>query len=1036
MTKKIEIFIVETFVLIIFSGSHLLLYKMSPKRTFLTPTVSLAVSSSLIIAASAVEPPISPTASISSIGNFRVVAGTTPSPLTYTLADTAAADQDLDISIVPFMLGGNPAQPYGSLVSLTQAGQADEALSGSSYGPYTLTAGNTADLSVQPELTGLVAGDSVNLGVQLQGTNWSGPVVSNTSINVVDNRVLTGSTTINAGRHILGQIPGGTLTLDGGSLSGTEGTNIAVHSGGFAQYGNGVRLTSASDFIFNGAGQTHDLQVGYYGTAGTYSHNITLSGSNGADNYTDASGNQRHDYGGYWRTETEMGSVLGDTKTLVTGQQLTPGQVVGTSYIFSNQVPDGSTSAIERASNRVETSQPSPAESFDNGLYSADRAGGLQVNERINSLITGESIQGGNLDLSGVSLTVSGTALRDRRIEATQSTGNLQTNLGRQMVSATSQVVNQSGTLTYSSLSGSDDQATRISLADFNSSGGGVTASYSGGAQDFTGLAGQEAEVNVAANFTVDRNVTGTFYKTLIAGAGAITTLENGGAGLANENVQSGLGIQYTWSNVQNNQIDIKDQHIYIFDDSNLSTRTMNASEAYNHGYDGLNNGPTHRVHSTDTHTAIGVNDVIQLHGTRTVGDQFEGLISVNAGNGRVSGEGLTGESVVANDDFNVYTHTIGRADLNITAPAGNQLDVGDVITVENTDRSLTGEQASVQIEPQSFEGSSRWEVDYQGNSLLAAGESATMTTQFDSVGAGELGGTFTSVFTFTTQDQFDEYGHFSANFGASDDRMASGGSLYAWEQQTRQTHEYTFMRAVEQQASSGSSEFQGGADLGNSQPSLTNTAENSSSGFSAATSAAVVDSGELGANTTVSMEFAKIEDAVVTDIYGDKGGVADFATDVVDLTGLDGQLHVIELTYDDSVLAGEEGAMQVMWLTEYDTDPGAGESLEGIWVNAVLGNSDVVALDILGKTVTTGEGQQGIQSYLLSKRYSGTYESYLASLGGADPELSAWGMDGSSNTVWAVIDHNSSFAGAVPEPSSIALLGLGGLSLLLRRRR
>lgn len=45
------------------------------------------------------------------------------------------------------------------------------------------------------------------------------------------------------------------------------------------------------------------------------------------------------------------------------------------------------------------------------------------------------------------------------------------------------------------------------------------------------------------------------------------------------------------------------------------------------------------------------------------------------------------------------------------------------------------------------------------------------------------------------------------------------------------------------------------------------------------------------------------------------------------------------------------------------------------------------------------------------------------------------WGVDAANNTVWAVIDHNSEFAVVVPEPAMLALLALGSLAVLRRRR-
>ena len=63
--------------------------------------------------------------------------------------------------------------------------------------------------------------------------------------------------------------------------------------------------------------------------------------------------------------------------------------------------------------------------------------------------------------------------------------------------------------------------------------------------------------------------------------------------------------------------------------------------------------------------------------------------------------------------------------------------------------------------------------------------------------------------------------------------------------------------------------------------------------------------------------------------------------------------------------------------------------------------------------------------------------------LGGPTLNLGDWGLDIENNFAWANIDHASEYAlvglsllNAVPEPSSTALLGLGGIGLLLRKRR
>lgn len=48
---------------------------------------------------------------------------------------------------------------------------------------------------------------------------------------------------------------------------------------------------------------------------------------------------------------------------------------------------------------------------------------------------------------------------------------------------------------------------------------------------------------------------------------------------------------------------------------------------------------------------------------------------------------------------------------------------------------------------------------------------------------------------------------------------------------------------------------------------------------------------------------------------------------------------------------------------------------------------------------------------------------------------LGSYGYDSSTYTAWAVINHNSDFAVAVPEPATLSLLALSGLALIRRRR-
>jgi len=65
---------------------------------------------------------------------------------------------------------------------------------------------------------------------------------------------------------------------------------------------------------------------------------------------------------------------------------------------------------------------------------------------------------------------------------------------------------------------------------------------------------------------------------------------------------------------------------------------------------------------------------------------------------------------------------------------------------------------------------------------------------------------------------------------------------------------------------------------------------------------------------------------------------------------------------------------------------------------------------------------------------FAGSYHDYLDFIGTV-PALGAHGVDALNNHVWAVLDHNSIYAIALPEPTSLALLGLG-MVLGMRRRR
>ncbi len=88
-------------------------------------------------------------------------------------------------------------------------------------------------------------------------------------------------------------------------------------------------------------------------------------------------------------------------------------------------------------------------------------------------------------------------------------------------------------------------------------------------------------------------------------------------------------------------------------------------------------------------------------------------------------------------------------------------------------------------------------------------------------------------------------------------------------------------------------------------------------------------------------------------------------------------------------------------------------------WVNAVQGNT--------GNNATAA--QQGYAGSFAA--FQSIYGTQLASY------LGAYGVDTTTGSVWAVVNHNSDFS-IVPEPSTWAMLLAGGVALAtaLRRRQ
>jgi hypothetical protein len=120
--------------------------------------------------------------------------------------------------------------------------------------------------------------------------------------------------------------------------------------------------------------------------------------------------------------------------------------------------------------------------------------------------------------------------------------------------------------------------------------------------------------------------------------------------------------------------------------------------------------------------------------------------------------------------------------------------------------------------------------------------------------------------------------------------------------------------------------------------------------------------------------------------------------SEVLDLQGTGSDKIVLQMTYDQSgFLPGQEAEA------------------------ANLGWIQIVSFD----------GSNWVPTTSLNSPPGGHFAGVAA--WGSDTTLGDWGVDTSANVVWAVINHNSTFA-VVPEPQSVAVVGLAALWLARRR--
>ncbi|EIQ00689.1 PEP-CTERM putative exosortase interaction domain-containing protein [Opitutaceae bacterium TAV1] len=859
--------------------------------------------------------------------------------------------------------------------------------------------------------------------------------------------------TLDVGRHIAGRnvpVPIGSLVLTTQGIAPAEGegppppiqySTVGVSSTGFAQFGNGLRLTAASSQTLDAPGQSTTLQLAYNGPVGAYNTTLALPSAT-ANRYTDGSGNVRNELGGSWTKQASYGNVFGQQQILnASSSKVAWYRHLGSSYpVYERELVETPHSELPP----VISGSPANQE-----LARGDAGAGV-INERANPLLAAGGGESGGLDLSGVALHVTGTAVLDRTI----SGGTV--DLGRRMVGSAAVTIDRTDNVGLHSY-GTDDNYTRLTLGAFDLSGGA-------GGSNFTATLGSDAVFNssttpvspvatvaVSGRFTQTATELGRNYAGFDV-AGYIT-----GEGLAGETVQSQLNVGYTWAVVDNNSLVSGNLVAFTWND------TPESRSYYNYSV-GLE-------FSTETHTSLSWNSSVTVNGAWSAGIHDLGTTTLSAANGRVVGEGLEGEVVSATTSFQTRLVSIAHAATSIaTTPLSTTGTLGDGSRITIADGGSGLYQAQTQIESVGISGADNlsFELGYSGSSpILEHGESQTFDVNFVKevapLSEGDLGLVFRADLTIGLSEWFSEYSildslsGFSYSEDAHDSYLTSSYRTYTWKLE----HRIDAPAATTATATAAA-----GTDLGKTGFVLTNTvateggdAGNTSVRFATATSVELRD-GTLTEEREIVVSFSKLDDeanqarvAALEDkntnassraaLFGGSGLTADeiapvFTSDIVSLSGLDGIQHVIQITFDAE---SGSGLQQVVWEKVTVTGEGDDATTEIVWVNAVLGNSNISDLDLLAGTLTLGtETGVLIQSYLEAHFFGGSYDDYLASLGASQSaELGFWGYDRETSVAWAVIDHNSSFAvvSAIPEPSAWALvLGAVTIGFIILRRR
>lgn len=877
-------------------------------------------------------------------------------------------------------------------------------------------------------LTGLLSGATGFLGASV---NAQTPV---TPVPVVGRTLSGGGDLGDLGRFI-GSTSLGTITVSSDQLFADENgvtpsaRSITINENGFAWTSSGILLRngSGSDLVFDGNNansQSHDLEVYYFGTGGgpidglgrnvalgDFSvSNFSLSGANQSDQI-DQRGIQTFDadggvidsvvqtYGGFWEQSATYRNAQGDFVSEIPAVSSNP-------FTASGEIRRPS--LIVAGLNRTDSPAPAAFPTEDRPFFRApsflDESESLPLQRsgalfEVEPTVTSDVV---DLDLSGIQISVSGQSILDRQIS-----GGV-TSLGRFIKDDSQITVSRSDTVTLGTF-GSDESRTRLNLAAFTVGDGEseVTASLDSSA-DFNSN-DSTATVNLSGEFTIDRNEIGTFTVGHDVGDN-ISSPEN----VLGQNNQSNLTVGYQYGVVDNNTVVSEDITVFKLGEFDTTGESVF--------------GNVELEQAISTHTNLGIDSRV------TLDNSLVQTVTLSEGQG-ITAEGLEGEEVIAETTFQVHTRQIATSQLE--ANEGDVAENGS-ITIENT-REATGLDAVAFLVGESRNGSARWFFPPDASVDLAAGESVNLTPTFDETGLSEvedggLGRNFRTRINLQFQDGLLGLADQAVEgTELSDSQRFSRFDIFGSDA-TRQEFNFIVERAVEAEAASGSISLASGVSLFDEGINLTNAFDNTSEGFQQS-SVEILDglvSGEEG--ITVDVAFTSLGDASSVEVGAI--GFEDLSSDIAQITGLDGLQHTLQLNFnftDELPLADAS----LLWLDEGLSD----DESDAAWVNAILGNSDIESYDLENDLVTLLGADEAISlsEFLDSRRFELSYTDYLLSLENGVAELGAFGFDEVTGVVWAVIDHNSSFAStasAVPEPGASIVIVSGLIAYIARRRR